>query len=165
MLKRYLVLVLLLIAMPLSVMAAPDLVLRDIDGRAHPVADFIGKGKWTVVTVWSADCPICRREIHQMTFLHEDHKKGDIAVLGLSIDGQENRRHARAFAQEHGLNFPNLLDEWHVVERLTGRSFKGTPSYYIFTPAGDFAAQRVGAASQEEIEGLIQKLRTGPRTP
>lgn len=158
-------LVLLCLATPVPAVSAPDLVLRDFEGRPRPVREFIGQGKWTVVTVWSADCPICRREIHHMTFFYDEHRKGDVTVLGFSIDGEENRQHALEFAREHGLNFPNLLGDWRSVERLTGVSFKGTPTLYVFTPRGDYVAQRIGPASQEDVEALIRKLKSDARKP
>jgi alkyl hydroperoxide reductase subunit AhpC len=91
-----------------SAAAAPDLVVKDFDGKARKVGEFIGNGKWAVVVVWAADCPVCRRDIHHTVAFYSEHKK-DVVVVGFSIDGYENREYARGFIRDHKLNFPNLI--------------------------------------------------------
>lgn len=142
----------------LAAAAGPQIVLRDFDGQPRDVGEYIGRGKWTVVAVWSADCPICKREIHHMTFFHDEHKNKDAVVLGISVDGYENRAKAQGFIDDHALNFPNLIGTREDASRFGGGPFIGTPTYYIFSPEGRYQAKRVGAASQEEIEGIINRL-------
>jgi len=142
----------------LAAAAGPQIVLRDFDGQPRDVGEYIGRGKWTVVAVWSADCPICKREIHHMTFFHDEHKNKDAVVLGVSVDGYANRGKAQGFIDDHALNFPNLIGTREDAGRFGGGPFIGTPTYYIFSPEGRYQAKRVGAASQEEIEGIINRL-------
>jgi thiol-disulfide isomerase/thioredoxin len=137
---------------------AAELVLKDVAGASHAVSEYIGRGKWTVVTVWSADCPICRRDIYHMAFFHAEHRNKDATVLGLSIDGFENRRKAAAFIEEQGLDFPNLIGGIDDPTRLTGRPFIGTPTYYVYTPEGRLVAERIGPVTQDQMEELIQDL-------
>lgn len=137
---------------------AGEIVLKDITGKTHSVSQYIGQGKWTVVAVWSADCPICRRDIHHMAFFHAEHKGKKAEVLGLSIDGFQNRKKAAAFIDDQGLDFPNLIGDIDDPTRLSGRRFIGTPTYYVFTPEGQFAAEHVGSATQEQMETLIKRL-------
>src|SRR5204862_830323 len=117
---------------------APSVALSDLDGKPHNVREYLGKGQWLIVAVWSADCPICRREMYHMTFLHEEHKDKDARVLGLSIDGIAQRSKARDFADEQSLNFPNLIGQPGDAARLSGQTFVGTPTYYFFAPNGEF---------------------------
>jgi peroxiredoxin len=149
----------------LTVLLAPtlwagEIVLKDVAGKTHALNEYIGRGQWTVVAVWSADCPICRRDIYHMAFFHAEHKTKKAAVLGLSIDGFENRKKAAAFIDEQGLDFPNLIGDIDDPTRLSGRRFIGTPTYYVFTPEGRFAAEHVGSATQEQMETLIRRLET-----
>ncbi|MFL6646916.1 MAG: peroxiredoxin family protein [Sulfurifustaceae bacterium] len=139
--------------------AVPDVTLPDLNGKPHRVSEYIGKGRWTVVTVWSADCPICRREMYHMTFLHDEHKDRDLRVLGLSIDGSANRDKARDFAEEQTLNFPSLLGTPGDATRLSGHRLAGTPTYYFFAPDGSFLTQRVGALTQAQAEQLLAALK------
>jgi peroxiredoxin len=144
---------------PLLAAATPDLVLQDFDGKDRRVSEFIGNGRWTVVAVWSADCPICKRDIVHMTFFHEDNRKKDASVLGLSIDGIENRSKAQGFVTDQALNFPNLIGSWKDASAMSGTSFIGTPTYYVFSPQGKFVTQRIGPVTQEEMETIIERLK------
>jgi len=77
--------VLLLLLAPLWALAAgPDVVLKNLEGQARNVNEFIGKGKWVVVAIWHSDCPICKRDIHEMAFFHDAHKNKNAIVLGVS---------------------------------------------------------------------------------
>jgi peroxiredoxin len=149
-----------LLALPLAVgAAAPNIVLKDQDGKTRNVNEFIGHGKWTVVAVWSADCPICRREIHHMAFFHDEHKKSDAHVMGLSIDSEAGRAKALGFINDHGLSFPNLIGDPDVAAELGGGVFIGTPTFYVYSPEGKLAAQRVGPVTLGQMEDLLRQLR------
>lgn len=148
-----------LMFLPAVVLAAPSMVLKDVDGKSRNVNEFIGKGQWTVVAVWSIDCPICRRELYQMAFLHDANRKKDATVLGLSIDGFEDRKRVVEFIDDQALSFPNLIGSAKDAAELGTGSLFGTPTYYVFSPDGKLLAQRVGAQSQEQIEALIAELK------
>ncbi len=141
--------------------APPGLVLKDLAGQDRNVNEFIGQGKWTVVAIWSADCPICKREIHQMAFFHDAHKNKDAVVLGISVDGPAGRKMARAFVEEHGLNFPNLLGEPRQMSAF-GFPFIGTPTFYIYSPQGELLARQVGPVTQQELEEFIAARSAAP---
>ncbi len=153
----------LLFAMaPLWVAAAPDVVLKDFDGGARNVNEFIGQGRYTVVAFWAHDCPICQRDIHETAFFHDAHqKKNDVVVLGVSIDGQAKKRQARQFVDDHGLDFVNLLAEPSQVSQFGAGALIGTPTYYIYSPQGNLIKKRIGAMTQEELEAVIVRAKGG----
>lgn len=156
-------LVVLLMMAPALVMAVgPDIRLKDVNGKEHNVNEYIGQGKWTVVAVWSSGCPICRRDIFHMTFFHDEHRKRDATVLGLSIDGYANRDKARGFIEDQSLNFPNLVGEPEDASRLSGAMFIGTPTYYFFSPEGRFMTQRIGPVTQQQAEQILRDLEKLP---
>ena len=167
MVKRIKWLIMVLWLTPALVLAAgTDIHLKDIDGKDHSVTEFIGQGKWTVVAVWSADCPICRRDIYHMTFFHDEHRKKNATVLGISVDGYANRDKARRFIDEQSLNFPNLIGDPDDVSRLSGLTFIGTPTYYFFSPAGKFLTQRIGPVTQAQAEDIVRSLeKQSPKAP
>lgn len=137
--------------------AAPDVTMKDFNGKVRNANEFIGKGKWTVVAFWAHNCPICNQEIHQMSFFHDAHRKKDANVLGVSIDGYDNKALAQRFVDDHGLGFTNLLIDPMDVERFGAGRLLGTPTYYLYAPDGSFVAKKVGAASQEQIEALMRQ--------
>ena len=159
MIRKLSIIAALLLAPMLVLAASTDVGFKDFEGKDRRAGEFIGKGKWTVVAVWSADCPICKREIFHMTFLYDEHKGKDIDVLGLSIDGPENSKYAQRFIDDQGLNFPNLIGTPDDASLLSGTMFIGTPTYYFFAPDGKFVAQRVGPTTQDEAESAIRTLK------
>ncbi len=152
------------LSLPLPGLAGPpDLVLKDLAGKPHNVNEYIGQGKWTIVMLWAHDCPVCNAEVHQMTFFHDDHRKKDAAVLGISIDGWALRDKAQAFVDRHSVNFPNLIAEPEpkLIETLSARTFYGTPTFYFYKPDGTFVKQHVGALNQEQAERILAQLKKG----
>ncbi|HEC13725.1 MAG TPA: TlpA family protein disulfide reductase [Acidiferrobacteraceae bacterium] len=138
-----------------------NIVLKDLQGNKHNVNEYIGKGKWTVVMFWAHDCPACNAEAPHIAFFHNDHRKTDATVLGISIDGEGKLRKAQAFYDRHMLNFPNLITEpdGDLLLEFGGGMFIGTPTFYIYNPAGHFMARYIGALGQDRLEGLINRLK------
>ena len=138
--------------------SAPDITARDVEGKVHNVNQYIGQGKWTIVVFWAHDCHICNLEIEQMTFFHDDHRQNDATVLGISMDGFEQVKKSRAFIDRHELNFPNLLIKQSQAEfrKFGGGGFIGTPTFYLYNPAGELLAKNIGPVSPEELEKFIK---------
>lgn len=149
---KYLVVVALWL--PLFALAAPDLVLQGLDGKNRAVSEFIGHGKWTVVAIWSTDCPICRRDMPEMAFFHDAHRDKDAIVVGVSIDGGARKSEIATFVEDHGLDFVNLIGTPMQMAALGG-SFRGTPTYYIYSPSGNLVTRQVGPMTQEAAEEII----------
>jgi peroxiredoxin len=142
--------------------APPEETLYDFEGRPHTLEEYIGKGKWLVVTVWASDCAICEREIPELVAFHNAHRDKGATVLGISVDGPARKAEAMAFIQRHRIGFPNLLDGGRAFKaiylRATGRPwFGGTPMNLVYAPDGRLAARRIGLLSKAEIESFIEK--------
>jgi thiol-disulfide isomerase/thioredoxin len=142
------------LCLPQFAVAAPDLVLKGLDGRNRAVNEFIGHGQWTVVAIWSADCPICRRDMPEMAFFHAAHRRKDAIVLGVSIDGGTRKTEIAAIVEEQGLDFVNLIGT-PVQMVAFGGPFRGTPTYYVYSPKGNLVAHQVGPMTQEAAEEIM----------
>ena len=142
------------LCVPMLTAAGPDLVLPGLDGRDRAVSEFIGRGQWTVVAIWSTDCPICKRDMHHMGFLHAEHHRNDAIVLGISIDGSARKPDIAQFIEDQGLDFVNLIGMPGQIAALGG-TFRGTPTYYIYSPKGNLVTRQVGSLTQEAAEEII----------
>jgi peroxiredoxin len=135
--------------------------LKDFNGAPHKLADFTGKGKWTVIMLWASDCRVCNAEIGQYIQFNEDHKDKDASILGVSLDGQARLEAARDFIKRHTVTFPNLVGEPEEVanlyQTLTSSEWVGTPSFLVYNPKGELLAAQAGAVPPELIEKFIKE--------
>ena len=143
----------------------PATVLQDFDGRPRSLQEFTGQGKWTVVMIWAHDCHVCNEEVESYEDFHRRHQGTDATVLGISMDGQERKKQARAFIRRHRLTFPNLIGEPEAVAglftELTGVQWVGTPTFLIYSPAGQLVAQQIGAVPVQMVEEFIREQSAG----
>ena len=93
--------------------AAPPLVLRDLDGREHRLADY--RGKVVVINFWATWCEPCREEMPSLQRL-ADHMAGRPFVL-LGVDMADSEPRVRAFLQQTPVRFPLLLDRDSAVAK------------------------------------------------
>jgi peroxiredoxin len=136
---------------------APSIALQDLDGRKRNVNEFIGHAKWVIVVTWAHDCHICDREIDEMAAFHAAHHEKQAMVLGVTLDGAEHLKEARAFVKRHKLPFVNLITEpsQEVMMKFGAGKFVGTPTYYIYDPKGEIVGQNIGPLTRAEVEEFI----------
>lgn len=97
---------------------APDLVLSDFEG--HDVRLSRYRGTPVLLNFWATWCPPCRAEMPDLQAFHERYG-GRIVVLG--VNWNDDLSDARAFLEEYGVTYPNLIDRQgkaFVKYRLTG---------------------------------------------
>ena len=126
------------------------------DGSASNFADYIGKGKWTVVEIWSYHCPICKKTIHHLADFDAIAEDYNAQVIGVSMDGEENRDKAKQFVSNHDLEFTNLLAtpveiDKLIVNNVPNAHFIGTPTIMLFTPEGKSAGYVIGPVTTDEL--------------
>jgi peroxiredoxin len=136
-------------------------LMKDFDGVYHSLDEYTGQGKWAIVMIWASDCQACNQEAKNYVKFNKAHKDKDAFILGISTDGREKKAEAVKFIERHGVDFNNLIDEPGNVARLysslTGQPFVGTPTFLLFSPAGELRAAQVGAVPTEIIESFIAK--------
>ncbi|MBI2048278.1 MAG: TlpA family protein disulfide reductase [Candidatus Sungbacteria bacterium] len=77
---------------------APQLVLKDYDGRDVALSDF--RGRPIVVNAWAAWCPFCVKELPDFAALQEEFRD-KIAVV--AVDRAESLEVAKKFSDEAGV--------------------------------------------------------------
>jgi peroxiredoxin len=154
---KWLLTLLLVLALPAASWAG---ALRDFGGKARTLDDYAGNGKWLVVMIWASDCGVCNAEVHNYVDFQTFHGDRDATVIGISMDGMDNKGAAEAFIKRHSVNFPNLIGTPQEVAalytRLTGQPFVGTPSFLLYSPAGQLKAGEAGAVPTDVIEEFIK---------
>ncbi len=141
--------------------AAPDLSLKDLNGKEHKLSEYVGNGQWTVVVLWANDCHVCNAEVGNIDKFHKEYKDKNARVLGVSIDGMEKIELARDFVKRQKVSFPNLIIEpdMEYIEKFGGGDFRGTPTFYVYTPEGIIVAAEAGGIPMKNIEDFIRDYK------
>jgi thiol-disulfide isomerase/thioredoxin len=90
--------------------------VRRTDGRSDSLARH--RGRVVLMNLWATWCPPCEAEMPALQRFAREHAR-DVVVLG--VDEGESAAKAAAFAREHGVTFPILLDE----SQQYGRAYEG----------------------------------------
>ncbi|MCL5059720.1 MAG: TlpA family protein disulfide reductase [Candidatus Thermoplasmatota archaeon] len=155
-------------AFPLSFLASfataaagTDVTLNDVHGKPHPFSEYIGRGQWTVLTVWGPRCPPCIEEMPELQKFHDANKDGKARVLGVAVDfpsfGPARRDEVAQFAGNYLIGFPLLLGSEDAFTRFGGADLLGVPTTVIYDPRGAIAARHTGSVSRDMLERFINK--------
>ena len=141
--------------------ATPDVLLEGLDGNRHNLNEYIGKGKWTVLNIWGARCPPCLEEMPELVHFHDDHQDSKAIVVGVAIDfpsyGYANKEEIAEFTEDHLIEFPVLLSDASISEKIGAGRLEGLPTTYLYTPQGKLAGMQIGGITRNILEAFINK--------
>ena len=144
-----------------NAVAIPDISLKDVDDKTQQLGEYIGKGKWTVLNIWGPGCPPCLEEMPDLVLFHENHKDNDAIVVGIAIDfpsyGYANKEEVAGFLDDFLIDFPVLLSDSHITEKLGLGRLEGLPTTYLFSPDGELMGMQVGGITGKILEDFIKK--------
>jgi thiol-disulfide isomerase/thioredoxin len=162
-LKLSLIIIYLLTFSSINAYASLDISLNSIDGSKHKLSDYIGHGQWVVLNIWGTDCPPCREEMPELVSFHDEYKNKDGIVVGIAIDfpsyGYAKKEEVAAFADNYLIDFPILLSDATITEKMGLGRLEGLPSTYLFDPEGKIVGMQVGGITKKILEDFINKLK------
>ena len=133
-----------------------------LDGTPLSMADL--RGSVVVVNVWGSWCPPCRKEAAALKRASASLGGDDVRFVG--IDTRDSDAAARAFVENVGLTYPNIVDPDGVLLL----AFKGNlnpnaiPSTLVLDRQGRVAARVVGEVTEGTLRGLVEPLVAEPPT-
>ena len=133
----------------------------DIDGNAVSSADLFKDNKITMVNVWGTWCHNCVGEMEELAEIHTRLQEKGCGVVGVeyeqkSIDTMTDE--VRAFLEEKGVNYPNvILPEDNEI--LNGVS--GFPTTFFVDSEGMILTYPISGAMVEAYEPTIDQLLAG----
>jgi len=151
-----------------SIIASPDVLLEGMDGNRHNLNEYIGKGKWTALNIWGTRCPPCMEEIPELIHFHDEHKDSNAIVVGVAIDfpgyGYARKDQVADFIEEYLVEFPVLLSDASISEKIGAGILEGLPTTYLYTPQGKLVGMQVGGITRNILENFIVKYerKTNP---
>jgi thiol-disulfide isomerase/thioredoxin len=134
--------------------APPELVLKDLDGREHRLADY--RGKVVVLNFWATWCEPCREEMPSMQRLEERLSGSPFAIL--AVDFGEGDARVKAFLRQLPLKFTILLDRDGAAARAW--RVRVLPVSFVIDADQRIRYSVVGEAEWDSpaVEGAVRKL-------
>ncbi|MDH3446584.1 MAG: TlpA family protein disulfide reductase [Gammaproteobacteria bacterium] len=148
--KRFLSVLLVVLALPLAVRAV-DMPLQDIHGNRVNISSY--QGKWLVVNYWATWCPPCIVEMPELQSFHDAHVDKDAMVLGINTELIGKQR-LQDFLEDYFITYPVFTSKPAQQSELG--LIPGLPTTFLVSPQGDVVARQVGPVTREMIEQFIQ---------
>ena len=126
-----------------------DFTLQRIKGEPLSLNEF--RGKWLVLNYWATWCTPCRKEIPELSALHE--ARDDIVVLGLAFEDTE-MENFDAFLEEFNPSYPLLLVDVYEPPEPFGAP-KALPTTIILNPDGYAVKTFLGPVTRDDLESFI----------
>jgi len=142
---------------------AQDLNLKTLEGNATSLSNQLSKTMWTLVMVWTTYCGECAKQYDKISAFHQSNKKSRLRVLGVSLDGLNQRTKVRQYALSKNHTFTSILAESESFSNkyteLTGAPFTGTPTYMLFDRGQSIQAYMDGPISIDALERFIDQSK------
>lgn len=131
---------------------APDFALPTLGGQTARLSDY--RGQVVLVNLWATWCPPCRMEVPELVSAYNRYKGRGFTIL--AINQGEGRGEVQAFAGEHGMSFPVLLDLERAI--LSAYRTRGIPTSFLVDRQGVLRQVVVGALDEEQLSRLVEPL-------
>jgi len=126
-----------------------DFTLQRLHGDEVSVSGF--RGQWLVLNYWATWCAPCRKEIPDLSALHE--ARDDIVVLGLAYEDTDIENFDE-FLEEFHPAYPILLVDVYAPPEPFGAP-RVLPTTIILNPGGYPVKTFLGPVTREDIKSFI----------
>ena len=126
-----------------------DFSLPVLGGDELALSDF--RGQWLVLNYWATWCSPCRKEIPELSALHE--QRADIVVLGLAFEDTDASAF-ESFLAEFRVSYPILLVDVYAPPEPFGAP-RVLPTTILLDPQGRSVKAFLGPVTRESIEQFI----------
>jgi thiol-disulfide isomerase/thioredoxin len=136
-----------------------DFSLPQLNGEALSLSEF--RGQWVVLNYWATWCAPCRKEIPELSELHQ--QRDDVTVLGIAYEDVDAAMFEE-FLQEFHVTYPILVADVYQPPEPFGAP-RVLPTTIILNPEGLSVKAFLGPVSRQDIESFIdatqpRKVRT-----
>ena len=140
--------------------AAPDFVLKDVDGKTVHLSEY--KGKVVLLDFWATWCAPCKVEIPWFMEFEQQYKDKGFAVLGVSMD-EDGWTAVKPYLARMKMNYRIVLGNDKVGDQYGG--VDSLPTTFLIDRQGRIASQHVGlSGGKEDFRNDITNLLGASRT-
>lgn len=132
---------------------APQLTLKDLNGRTVRLSDY--RGKVVLINFWATWCPPCRAEMPDLIRLQREHGKEGLQIIGVTYPPERKARVQR-FARSVKVNYPIVLGTREIKSRFS--SDETLPLTVVINRDGKVSEIISGILLPQEFEEKIKPL-------
>src|SRR5437588_9251729 len=137
---------------PLIGSPAPEIVLKDLQGRDVKLSDL--RGKVVLVNFWATWCKPCKEEMPAMQASYD--KLRDKGFVVLAVNELEDTARVAEHIRTHGHTFEVVMDHNNQVANVYG--VVGLPASFLIDPQGIVRERISGSLLTEfRIEEMVKK--------
>ena len=131
--------------------AAPDMMIKDINGLTLNLTDL--KGKNVLLNFWFTNCQPCVREIPDLNKLKKQYRNKNIEFIAITFDDQQT---VRDFLVENQFDFRIFTDAREVTALYGLQSY---PTTLFIDESGKVVDENIGGAFDiyNILDQMIQK--------
>jgi peroxiredoxin len=137
---------------PLVGSPAPEIVLKDLQGRDVKLSDL--RGKVVLVNFWATWCKPCKEEMPAMQASYD--KLRDKGFIVLAVNELEDTARVAEHIRTHGHTFEVVMDHNNQVANMYG--VVGLPASFLIDPQG-IVRERISGSllTESHIEEMVKK--------
>src|SRR5437660_2678942 len=137
---------------PLLGSPAPEIVLKDLQGRDVKLSDL--RGKVVLVNFWATWCKPCKEEMPAMQASYD--KLRDKGFVVLAVNELEDTARVAEHIRTHGHTFEVVMDHDNQVANMYG--VVGLPASFLIDPQG-IVRERISGSllTESHIEEMVKK--------
>ena len=137
---------------PLVGSPAPEIVLKDLQGRDVKLSDL--RGKIVLVNFWASWCKPCKEEMPAMQASYD--KLRDKGFVVLAVNELEDTARVAEHIRTHGHTFEVVMDHNNQVANMYG--VVGLPASFLIDPQG-IVRERISGSllTESHIEEMVKK--------
>ena len=126
-----------------------EVELPALDGETVRLSDY--RGDWLVLNYWATWCAPCRKEIPDLSQLHDRH--ADITVLGLAFEDTDPEDFV-AFLEQYPASYPILLVDTYDPPASLGAP-RALPTTFLVDARGVIVNTWLGPVTSTMITDWI----------
>jgi thiol-disulfide isomerase/thioredoxin len=139
---------------------APDVTLKDLDGKNLSLAQY--KGKVVLVNFWATWCEPCQVEIPWLIEMQQKYAAKGFTVLGIAMDEEGarvvtpwvNKERFDVNGSKSQMNYPIVIGDDAAADKFGG--LLGYPTSVLINRDGKIIKRITGIISYDEISKSIE---------
>lgn len=85
-----------------------DMTLDDMEGKAHKLSEWVGKGQYVMIDFWASWCGPCRQEMPNVVANYKKYHDKGFEIIGVSFDQKADAW--KDAVKQMGMEWPQLSD-------------------------------------------------------